>query len=107
MLTFDITDAVLMIIEGLSQVFLRFSSSKPGLKTVGSRFAALNDYENGSRCIICQVTCVGTSLNIDCVQVIVATNQGLRLRPIQPYHVMDADDMPPDTAYIPTSPNII
>jgi hypothetical protein len=40
--------AILIIIEGLLQVLQRFSSSKLVLKTVGSRFAALNYYENGS-----------------------------------------------------------
>jgi hypothetical protein len=40
--------AILIIIKGQFQVFQRFSSSKLVLKTVESRFAALNYYENGS-----------------------------------------------------------
>ncbi len=43
------TTAILNTMEGLFQVFQRFSSSKLVLKTVGSRFAALNCYEHGSR----------------------------------------------------------
>ena len=45
------TTAILITMEGLFQVFQRFSSSKLVLKTVGSRFAALNCYEHGSRTI--------------------------------------------------------
>ncbi len=37
-----------IIIEGRIEFFQRFSSSKLVLKTVESRFAALNYYENGS-----------------------------------------------------------
>jgi hypothetical protein len=40
--------ALLTKIEGENQVFQRFSSSKLVLKTVESRFAALDYYENGS-----------------------------------------------------------
>ncbi len=41
--------AILIIIEGQVQVFQRFSSSKLVLKAVGSRFEALNYYENGRK----------------------------------------------------------
>jgi hypothetical protein len=41
--------AILIIIEGQFQVFQRFSSGKLALKTVESRFVALNYYENGSK----------------------------------------------------------
>jgi hypothetical protein len=40
--------AILIIFGDRFQVFDRFSGSKLLLKTVGSRFAALNYYENGS-----------------------------------------------------------
>jgi hypothetical protein len=40
--------AILTIIEGQFQVFQRFTSSILVLKTVESRFAALNYYKNGS-----------------------------------------------------------
>ncbi len=40
--------AILIIIESQFQAFQRFSSSKLVLKTVDSRFAALNYYGNGS-----------------------------------------------------------
>jgi hypothetical protein len=40
--------AIPMIIEGQFQVFQRFSSSKPVLKTVESCFVALNYDGNGS-----------------------------------------------------------
>ncbi len=40
--------AILIIIERQLQDFQRFSSSKLVLKTIESRFAALNYYENGS-----------------------------------------------------------
>jgi hypothetical protein len=40
--------AIPIIIEGQFQVFQRFSSSKLVLRTVESRFTALNYYENGS-----------------------------------------------------------
>jgi hypothetical protein len=40
--------AISIIFEGQFQVFQRFSSSKLVLKTVKSRFSALNCYENGS-----------------------------------------------------------
>jgi hypothetical protein len=43
--------AIFMIIECQLQVSQRFSSCKLVLKIVGSRFAALNYYENGSACI--------------------------------------------------------
>jgi hypothetical protein len=39
---------ILMIIQALFQAFQRYSSSKLVLKPVGSRFAALNYYDNGS-----------------------------------------------------------
>jgi hypothetical protein len=44
--------AILIIIEGQFQAFQGFSSSKPVLKTVESRFAALNYDENGSTCSV-------------------------------------------------------
>jgi hypothetical protein len=40
--------AILIVIEGQFHAFQRFSSSKLVLKTVESRLAALNYYENGS-----------------------------------------------------------
>ncbi len=40
-------NAILIIIEGQFQILQRFSSSKLILKSVKSRFAALNYYENG------------------------------------------------------------
>jgi hypothetical protein len=40
--------AILIIIEGLLQVFQRFSSSKLVLKTVERCFVSLKYYENGS-----------------------------------------------------------
>ncbi len=40
--------AILIIFEGQFQAFQRFPSTKLVLKTVESRFAALNYYENGS-----------------------------------------------------------
>jgi hypothetical protein len=45
--------AILMIIEGQFQVIQRLSSSKLVLKTVDSRFVALNYYENGSKGVFC------------------------------------------------------
>jgi hypothetical protein len=42
------TAAILTIIEGLLQVFKRFSSSKLVLTAVEGCFVALNYYENGS-----------------------------------------------------------
>jgi hypothetical protein len=82
--------AILIIIEGQFQVFQRFSSSKLVLRTVDSRFTALNHYENGSMytCMhVCMWLCVRAALQVRATwqQVQVYTDpwqvyQGQRLR---------------------------
>jgi len=49
--------ALLIIFEGQMQVFQRFCSSKLVLKTIGSHYAALNYYENGSTSYVLSVRC--------------------------------------------------
>jgi hypothetical protein len=62
--------AILIIIEGQFQVFQRISSSKVVLRTVESRYEALNYYENSSTCDEFQIyqeyyiICQSQSLNL-------------------------------------------
>ncbi len=53
--------AILIILEGLFQVFQRFSSSKLVRKAVENCFVALNYYENGSKLENYQTTQIQTS----------------------------------------------
>ncbi len=60
----DCGTAILTIFEGRFPIFQRFSSSKLVLKTVKSRFVALNYYENGSMYLVSQVP-IQAFLNTD------------------------------------------